>query len=66
MAATIIISVLLAALVAWILVRAVRNRKSGKSSCGNNCSCCPMGGACHSACGSPSHAEKSEKAPQKK
>ena len=46
-AGTIAVSLALAALVAWIVVRLVRDRKQGKSSCGCNCGCCPMSGTCH-------------------
>ena len=46
-AGTIIVSIVLAALVAVIVVRLRRDRKRGKSSCGCNCGCCPMSGSCH-------------------
>ena len=40
-------SLLLIALVAWIVIRMRKDRKQGKSSCGCNCGCCPMAGSCH-------------------
>lgn len=44
---TIIISLVLAAIAGLIIYRMLKDKKHGKSSCGCNCSCCPMGGACH-------------------
>lgn len=46
--ATIVICVILVLMVAAILIRMVRNRKKGISSCGCGCANCPMSGACHS------------------
>ncbi len=46
-AGTIVGSLLLVALVAWIVIRMRKDRKQGKSSCGCNCGCCPMAGSCH-------------------
>ena len=46
-AGTILISLALAVLVAWIICRMHKDRKQGKSSCGCNCGSCPMSGACH-------------------
>ena len=46
---TLIISVLLAAVVFFILRKLVRDRKRGKSSCGCGCESCPMSGSCHKA-----------------
>ena len=48
-AGTVLITLGLAALVAGIVLRMRKDRKLGKSSCGGNCGCCPMGGACHKA-----------------
>ncbi|MBQ7411471.1 MAG: FeoB-associated Cys-rich membrane protein [Clostridia bacterium] len=45
--ATIAISILLLAIVAGIIVRLVKNKKQGKSSCGCGCSNCAMSGICH-------------------
>lgn len=49
--ATIIISVILALVVFLIIFKMIRDRKKGKSSCGCDCSCCSMGGCCHSNSG---------------
>lgn len=46
--ATIIISLIIVALVAAIIISMVKNRKKGKSSCGCGCSSCPMSTSCHS------------------
>ena len=46
-AGTIVGSLLLVALVAWIVIRMRKDRKQGKSSCVCNCGCCPMAGFCH-------------------
>ena len=46
-AGTILVSIMLTALVIGIVIRMRKDRKQGKSSCGGNCGCCPMGGACH-------------------
>ena len=43
---TIIVALTVSVAAAAIIIRAVKNRKSGKSSCGCGCSCCPMGGKC--------------------
>ena len=42
-----IVSVLLLAAIAAILVGMLRDRKNGKTSCGSGCSGCPMGDNCH-------------------
>ncbi len=44
---TIILSLALIALVAWIVVRLRGDRRQGKSACGGGCGGCPMAGACH-------------------
>ena len=46
-AGTIIVTLALIALVTVIIVRLNRDKKKGKTSCGGNCGCCPMGGYCH-------------------
>ena len=46
-AGTILVSILLLGAVAAIILTLRRDRKRGKSSCGGNCGCCPMGGCCH-------------------
>ena len=38
---------LLAAALAAIIVNLVKNRRSGKSSCGCGCADCPMSAGCH-------------------
>lgn len=43
---TILVGLILVAVIAGILVRMIRNRKKGKSSCGCGCASCPMGDAC--------------------
>ena len=45
--ATILSCLVLAAMVAAIVVKLVKDKKKGKSTCGGNCGCCPMGGSCH-------------------
>ena len=39
----------IATLVALIIVKMVRDRRAGKSSCGCGCASCPMSGSCHKA-----------------
>lgn len=46
-AATIIICLVLAVIVAAIIVKMVRDKKKGRSSCGCNCAHCAMAGSCH-------------------
>lgn len=45
--ATIVVGILLLAVVSLIIVRMVRNKKKGNSSCGCGCVNCPMSGECH-------------------
>ena len=45
--ATMIIGIMQLALVVFITVRLVKNKRRGKSACGCACSACPMEGACH-------------------
>lgn len=45
--ATIIVAALVAVLVGLIVVRMVRDRRRGVSSCGNACACCPNAALCH-------------------
>lgn len=47
-AATFIIAIVLAAVVGAIIMKMLKTRRSGKSSCGCPCSGCPMSGGCHS------------------
>lgn len=44
---TVLLSVLLIAAVVLAVVKIVKDRKSGKCSCGGQCSGCPMSGTCH-------------------
>ncbi len=46
--ATIIISAVLLATLAAVIVGMVRSKKKGKSSCGCGCANCAMSGECHS------------------
>lgn len=45
--ATIIICAVLFAIAAAAVAVIVKDKKKGKSSCGGNCGCCPMGESCH-------------------
>lgn len=47
-AATIIVTLILAAVVAAALIKIIKNKKSGRSSCGCSCSGCVMKDRCHS------------------
>ena len=44
---TVLLSVLLIAAVVLAVVKIVKDRKSGKCSCGGQCSGCPVNGTCH-------------------
>ncbi|MDD2956512.1 MAG: FeoB-associated Cys-rich membrane protein [Oscillospiraceae bacterium] len=44
---TIAVALVLAATVALVLFRLIRNHRQGRSSCGCGCSSCPMNGKCH-------------------
>lgn len=46
-AGTILIALALAAIVAAIIAKKVRNRKTGASACGCGCVNCAMSGICH-------------------
>ncbi len=43
---TVVVSALLLAAIAAILVGMLRDRKNGKTSCGSGCAGCPMSGSC--------------------
>ena len=45
---TLTIALVLAAVVTLIVVKLVKDRKRGKTSCGCNCAHCAMAGSCHS------------------
>ena len=44
---TILISAVLLFVVVLIIVKLVKDKKKGKSSCGCNCAHCAMSGSCH-------------------
>ena len=44
---TILITVVLVTILAAIVVKLVRDKRKGKSSCGGNCAHCALGGYCH-------------------
>ncbi len=44
---TVLITLLLIAVVAVIVVKLRRDKKKGVSSCGGNCAHCAMSGTCH-------------------
>ena len=46
--ATILLSAVIFGLFIGIIVKLVRDRRKGKSSCGCNCAHCAMHGSCHS------------------
>jgi len=45
--ATIIISAVLVAVAVLIIVKTIKNKKNGKTSCGCGCSGCPSSEFCH-------------------
>ena len=44
---TILITVVLVTFLAAIVVKLVRDKRKGKSSCGGNCAHCALGDSCH-------------------
>lgn len=44
---TIIICLVLILIVALIIVKLIKDKKKGKTTCGNNCAHCAMAGSCH-------------------
>ena len=44
---TILICLVLLAIVTFVILYLVRQKKQGKSSCGCNCAHCAMHGSCH-------------------
>ena len=46
---TLVVGLVLAAVVAAALHSILKNKRSGKSSCGGNCAHCASGGGCHGA-----------------
>ena len=47
--AVVLICLGLLVMVAGAVLVLARDKKRGRSSCGGNCGCCPMGGRCHGA-----------------
>ena len=45
---SIIVGLALIALVSFIIIGSIRDKKKGKSNCGCGCSNCSMNGICHS------------------
>lgn len=46
--ATIIVSLILAAVVVLVVIKLYKDKKAGKSACGCKCSGCPNSSVCHS------------------
>ncbi|MGN0173630.1 MAG: FeoB-associated Cys-rich membrane protein [Acutalibacteraceae bacterium] len=46
---TIIVSLILLLIIFLIVMYMRKSKKQGKTSCGCNCSSCPMSGECHSS-----------------
>ncbi|MEE1155588.1 MAG: FeoB-associated Cys-rich membrane protein [Acutalibacteraceae bacterium] len=44
---TIIVGAIVLAILLLVVCYLLKNRKQGKTSCGCNCSGCPMSGSCH-------------------
>lgn len=44
---TIIVGAAVAAIIAAVVIKLVKDRKKGKSSCGCGCANCAMAGKCH-------------------
>lgn len=47
----IVLTLAVALVVALVIVKMIRDKKAGKSSCGCNCGSCAMAGKCKSAAG---------------
>lgn len=43
-----IVIAIVAAVVAFVIVKMIKDKKAGKSSCSCNCGCCPNSALCHS------------------
>ncbi len=56
-AATVLVAALLLAAVVLAVVKIIKDKKSGRCSCGGSCSGCPMSGQCRPA----EHPEKESK-----
>ena len=59
-AGTLAVGLLLLAITAAILRRLLKDRKEGRSACGNSCASCPMHGACHQRSGAASPAKQNQ------
>lgn len=46
---TIVVSLILIAIVTLIIIKLIKDKKKGRSSCGCNCGSCPMSGSCKSS-----------------
>ncbi len=44
---TIVVALIICTIAAIIIVKMIKDKKKGKSSCGCGCSNCPMSGSCH-------------------
>ena len=44
---TILVILVLTVVVAVIIIKMIKDKRQGKSSCGNNCAHCAMAGSCH-------------------
>ncbi len=44
---TIIVSLVLAAVVAFVIYTMIRDKRAGKSTCSHSCGSCGMSGECH-------------------
>ncbi len=44
---TLLVILVLAAVVSAIIIKMVKDKRQGKSSCGHNCAHCAMAGVCH-------------------
>ena len=46
---TIVVASVVAVAFAVVIVKMIKDKKAGKSSCGGSCEMCGMAGACHGA-----------------
>ena len=44
---TVVAAFIIVAIIAAALVKIIKDKKKGRSSCGCGCSHCPMAGSCH-------------------
>ena len=45
----IVVALILIAIVTLIIIKLIKDKKKGRSSCGCNCGSCPMSGSCKSS-----------------